>query len=171
MLFAKTLILAALAVFQVQAAPAPGDEALVVLKTEDSIHGPLVFYGLPGAANETVEARGLTERACGTNNVQCFGSNVPNRQACQNLINSLNANSGSSVGNSPRSICQTTNGNQCCVSWANVASGLTQGMLVSAANAVQNGCVVNGQSGLSRNTNLNGVCTTQCLSSRATGCS
>ncbi|EJD50239.1 hypothetical protein AURDEDRAFT_112316 [Auricularia subglabra TFB-10046 SS5] len=171
MLFAKTLILAALAVFQVQAAPAPGDEALVVVKTEDSIHGPLVFYGLPGTANETVAARGLTERACGTNNVQCSGRHVPDNQACQNLINALNANSGSSVGNSPRSICLTTNGNQCCVSWAKVAPGLTQGILVSAANAVQNDCVVNGQSGLSRNTNLNGICTTQCLSNRATGCS
>ncbi|EJD50801.1 hypothetical protein AURDEDRAFT_111961 [Auricularia subglabra TFB-10046 SS5] len=173
MLFTKAFFLTALALLQVQAAPAPAasEETLVVLKTEDSIHGPLVFYGLPGGANETVAARELTERACGTNNVQCFGSNVPNRQACQNLINSLSANSGTGVGNSPRSICQTTNGNQCCVSWADVASGLTQGMLVSAANAVQNGCVVNGQSGVSRNTDLNGVCTTQCLSDRASGCS
>ncbi|EJD50783.1 hypothetical protein AURDEDRAFT_47322, partial [Auricularia subglabra TFB-10046 SS5] len=153
------------------AAPAAPDGNLVVIKTEDSLHGPLVFYGLPGGTNETVAARGLTERACGTNNVQCSGSNVPNRQACSNLIASLNTNGGTGVGNSPRSICQTTNGNQCCVSWADVASGLTEGELVPAANAVFNGCVVNGQSGVSRNTDLNGVCTTQCLSDRATGCS
>ena len=170
MLFTKAFLLAALAVFQVQAAPAPGDEALVVLKTEDSIHGPLVFYGLAGGANETVAAR-LVERACGTNNVQCFGSHVPNRQSCQNLINSLNANSGSSVGNSPRSICQTTNANQCCVSWANNAPGLVEGDLVNAAVKTYNQCVTSGLSGLTRNTNLHGVCTTQCLSNRATGCS
>ncbi|EJD45357.1 hypothetical protein AURDEDRAFT_165573 [Auricularia subglabra TFB-10046 SS5] len=155
----------------VQAAPAAGDKALVVLKTEDSIHGPLVFYGPLEGANKTVAALGLTKRACGTQDVQCLDSNVPNRQACQNLINSLSANSGMGVGSSLRSICLTTTGNQCCVSWANVVSGLTQGTLGSAANAVFNGCVVNGQSGLSRNTDLNGVCTTLCLSSRASGCS
>ncbi|KZV95835.1 hypothetical protein EXIGLDRAFT_734679 [Exidia glandulosa HHB12029] len=173
MFVTKAFLLAVFAAFQVQAAPAFPAEDLVVIGTEDSPFGTLTFYGLaPGANITAAKARSaFAERACGTNNVQCFGSNVPNSQACSNLISSLNSNSGTVLGNSPRSICQTTNGNQCCVSWADVASGLTEGELVSAANAVQSGCVNNGQSGLSRNTDLNGVCTTQCLSSRATGCS
>ncbi|KAJ7615956.1 hypothetical protein FB45DRAFT_680231, partial [Roridomyces roridus] len=71
---------------------------------------------------------------------------------------------------SPRSICQTVNGNQCCVSWANAVSGLIQLDLVSAANDVLNDCGGNDISGLTRNTNLNGICTTQCLSNRPSGC-
>jgi hypothetical protein len=91
--------------------------------------------------------------------------------SCQALIQSLNNFGGTVLGDSPRSVCLTSNGAQCCVSWSAVVHGLTQNSLVSAAQKIQDNCVVaRANSGLARNVNLQGVCLTECLSDRATGC-
>ncbi|KZW00142.1 hypothetical protein EXIGLDRAFT_722714 [Exidia glandulosa HHB12029] len=168
MFISKTFLLAALAALKhtVHAAPASEVDNLVVIDTQDSPFGPLVIYGFANAttvATEDTSAAALNERACGSNDVTCDGGNVPNAPACANLIASLSANSGTGLGVSPRSICQTTNGNTCCVSWHNPAPGLVESMLIAGANAAYNGCVVHGLSGLTQNTVLNGVCTKQCL--------
>ncbi|KAJ7622191.1 hypothetical protein FB45DRAFT_980575 [Roridomyces roridus] len=164
-------ILAAIAVLhgQVHASPAAG-------MPEETPSGTITIWGVPdGVPNSkrtTADSAAvpIEKRQCGSNNVNCSGSHTADRNACIQLVGSLSANSGQGVGVAPRSICQTVNGNQCCVSWANPASGLTQGELVSGANAVLNGCGGNAISGLTRNTNLNGICTTQCLSNRPNGC-
>ena len=102
--------------------------------------------------------------------VVCGTGHVPNAPACLSLINSLAVNSGLMKGVSPRSICQSTNGAQCCVSWANDVVGLLEGDLVSVAVKTYNECITSALSGLARNVQLRGVCTTQCLSDRPGGC-
>ena len=165
----KAFVALALAVVVAQATPAPVSDELFVIKTETTPFGDLVFYG--AASNLTSSKRSDFEaRACGTNNVQCFGSNIPNLASCQHLVSVLSASGGTVLGTSPRSVCLTLSGNQCCTSWADVAPGVTDGDLASAAEDVLAGCVENNQSGVARNVNLNGICTTQCLSNRATGC-
>ncbi|KAF7317784.1 hypothetical protein MKEN_00866200 [Mycena kentingensis (nom. inval.)] len=172
--FNTVFVLAALLFAQGQATPAPTtDGELVLLSTEETPTGTITIWGIPedGTVVAARDPEALEKRQCGTNNVTCSGDHTADRNACNQLVSSLSANSGQGVGTSPRSICQTVNGNQCCVSWANPVNGLTQGNLVPGAQAVLNGCGGNSISGLTRNTNLNGICTTQCLSNRATGCS
>ncbi|KAJ7795114.1 hypothetical protein B0H14DRAFT_2920986 [Mycena olivaceomarginata] len=164
MIFNIAFILSALAFFQARASPVADDASdLVLLSTQETANGTLTFWGYPD---------GASKRACGNNAVTCSGSHTADVNSCRQLISSLSSNGGQAWGvPSPRSICTTQNGNQCCVSWADAVSGLTQGNLVNAAQAVLNDCAGSTVSGLSRDTNLNGVCTTECLSNRATGCS
>ncbi|KAJ7740787.1 hypothetical protein B0H14DRAFT_2989875 [Mycena olivaceomarginata] len=170
MIFNIAFILSALAFFQARASPvADGASDLVLLSTQETANGTLTFWGYPDGASK--RAVGLEKRQCGSNAVTCSGSHTADVNSCRQLISSLRSNGGQGVGTSPRSICTTQNGNQCCVSWADAVSGLTQGNLVNAAQAVLNDCAGSTVSGLSRDTNLNGVCTTECLSNRATGCS
>ncbi|KAJ7613212.1 hypothetical protein FB45DRAFT_759295 [Roridomyces roridus] len=174
-------ILAALTIFhgQVQGSPAAANSDggdLVILSTQETPTGTITIWGVPDGSSSSKRTEAdsasvpIKKRQCGTNNVTCSGSHTADRNACLQLVGSLSANSGQGVGVAPRSICQTVNGNQCCVSWANPVSGLTQGQLVNSANDVLNDCSGNDISGLTRNTNLNGICTTQCLSNRPSGC-
>ncbi|KAJ7754727.1 hypothetical protein B0H14DRAFT_3166462 [Mycena olivaceomarginata] len=178
MIFNIAFILLALAFFQARASPVADDASdLVLLSTQETANGTLTFWGYPDGASK--RAVGLEKRQCGNNAVTCSGSHTADVNSCRQLISSLSSNGGQGVGKEtdtgqkrpPRSICTTQNGNQCCVSWADAVSGLTQGNLVNAAQAVLNDCAGSTVSGLSRDTNLNGVCTTECLSNRATGCS
>ncbi|KAJ7609882.1 hypothetical protein FB45DRAFT_340093 [Roridomyces roridus] len=170
-----SLVLTALAFFQAARASPVNNGELVLLSTEETATGTITIWGIPDADTSAKREAALTptqqKRQCGSNNVTCSGDHTADTNSCQQLINSLSSNSGQGVGTSPRSICQSVNGNQCCVSWADPVSGLTQGDLVSAAQEVLDDCGGNSVSGLSRNTNLNGICTTQCLSNRADGCS
>jgi hypothetical protein len=173
MFFNKAAFLSAvlLVVSNAGAAPASDEFGLVITNT----------VALPDGATLTVwgEAPGfestnstIAKRQCGANDVTCSGSHVPVAGACQALIQSLINFGGNILGDSPRSVCLTSDGAQCCVSWSAVVDGLVEDSLVSAAQKVQDTCVVpRGNSGLARNVNLQGVCLTQCLSDRATGCS
>ncbi|KAJ6522996.1 hypothetical protein B0H19DRAFT_973047, partial [Mycena capillaripes] len=109
-------------------------------------------------------------RACGTNDVTCSGSHLASTDICRQLVNSLNT--GTSIGNSPRSICLGQSNNQCCVSWSRPAGTMTESNLVNAANKIFGTCwsPTNG-SGLARNVILNNICVTECLSNRPDGCS
>ncbi|KAJ7505963.1 hypothetical protein B0H11DRAFT_1850562 [Mycena galericulata] len=170
MILNTAFILSALVFFQAHASPVADDASdLVLLSTQETANGTITIWGYPNDASE--HTVGLEKRQCGSNAVTCSGSNTADVNSCRQLISSLRSNAGQGLGTSPRSICTTQNGNQCCVSWANAVSGLTQGNLVNAAQDVLNTCAGSTVSGLTRNTNLNGVCTTQCLSNRATGCS
>ncbi|KAJ7622128.1 hypothetical protein FB45DRAFT_753295 [Roridomyces roridus] len=167
-------ILAALTVFhgQVHGSPAAAnsdDGDLVLLSTQETPNGNITIWGVPEGASSskrTAAASFPMKKRCGTNDVKCSTSHTADRTSCVQLVGSLSANSGKAVGVSPRSICQ----GGCCVSWANAVSGLTQGELVNSANDVLNGCGGDTISGLTRDTSLNGVCTSQCLSNRPSGC-
>ncbi|KAF8183557.1 hypothetical protein K438DRAFT_1599517 [Mycena galopus ATCC 62051] len=166
--FNAALVLSALVLLQARASPASDVSDLVVLSTEETAHGTITIWGYPNGASKRTDT---LEKRCGGNAITCSGSHTADVNSCRQLISSLQSNSGQGVGTSPRSICVTQNGNQCCISWANAVSGLTQGNLVNAAQQILNDCAGSTVSGLSRDTNLNGVCTTECLSNRATGCS
>ncbi|EJD46683.1 hypothetical protein AURDEDRAFT_63090 [Auricularia subglabra TFB-10046 SS5] len=169
----KLLLLVGLLVTSAYGIPEPrttaaaAGEKLVVIKTEDTPTGKLVTYGTAGGISDAAVPGAL---ACGSNDVVCDSSNVPSSDACSNLLNVLNSNGGVQLDPTARSICQSANGFQCCVSWASNVSGLHVGDLVSAASKSYNSCVVNGRSARTLNTNLNGVCTVQCLSNRPDGC-
>ncbi|KAF7350039.1 hypothetical protein MVEN_01305600 [Mycena venus] len=166
--FNAALILSALAFFQTRASPVADASDLVVLSTQETANGTITIWGYSDGASKRADT--LEKRQCGGNAITCSGSHTADINSCRQLISSLSSNSGSGVGTSPRSICTTQNGNQCCVSWADAVSGLTQGDLVDAAQEILNDCGGSSVSGLSRDTDLNGVCTTQCLSNRADGC-
>jgi hypothetical protein len=153
------------------AAPVPNEFGLIITNTvalTDS--ATLTIWGeAPGyeSTNSTI-----AKRQCGSNDVSCSGSHVPDTNSCNQLIDSLLSNGGTVLGDSPRSICLTQNGAQCCTSWSAVVHGLQEFSLANAATQILNNCVgPNHQSGLARNVDLQGVCLTQCLSDRATGCS
>ncbi|KAF8183564.1 hypothetical protein K438DRAFT_1907972 [Mycena galopus ATCC 62051] len=168
--FNAALVVSALALFRARASPASDASDLVVLSTQETADGATItIWGYPNGASNRADT--LEKRQCGGNAITCSGSHTADVNSCNQLISSLNNNSGQGLGTSPRSICATQNGNQCCVSWADAVSGLTQGDLVNAAQQILDDCGGSSVSGLSRDTDLNGVCTTECLSNRATGCS
>ncbi|KAJ7177191.1 hypothetical protein C8R46DRAFT_889765 [Mycena filopes] len=109
---------------------------------------------------------------CGSNTVSCSNEHKATASICQDLVNNLRDNPNNNVGNSPRAICLGQSGNECCVGWSAPVGNMPQGDLFSAANAVFDGCTQEtGVSGVARDVELDGVCVTQCLSNRATGCS
>jgi hypothetical protein len=151
-----------------QAAPV-NDAELVVTKTITFPQGILTIWS--DVSNVTSSSSKLSARACGTNDVVCDGGDNPSVGSCSQLIQIMSQNAGTVLSTAPRSLCLTQQGSQCCVSWADAVNGLSEGSLLPAAEAVQNACVVQqGISGLARNVNLQGVCTSQCLSNRPGGC-
>jgi hypothetical protein len=170
-----TFIAIGLLCVSVQATPVARDEELVILSTEQTVNGTLTIWGVSDGTTSKARSESpfadLQKRQCGSNDVTCSGSHTADINSCFSLITNLENNPGTTLNESPRSICLTQNGNQCCVSWANPVGGLTQGQLVSAATKIFDTCINDRISGLARNVNLNGVCTTECLSDRATGCS
>jgi hypothetical protein len=175
-MFNKTLmtfLVTGLLCLGVQATPVAREEELVILRTEQTANGTLTFWGVAdGATSKPPSAfADLEKRQCGSNDVICSGDHTAGVTSCEDLLADLQAHPGTPVNESPRSICRTTVNEQCCVSWANPVPGLVEFNLVSAASKILNFCGVNPRvSGLARNVNLNGVCTTQCLSNRPNGC-
>ncbi|KAJ7615832.1 hypothetical protein FB45DRAFT_757343 [Roridomyces roridus] len=108
---------------------------------------------------------------CNGDNVNCNLKFAANRVACQQLVNSITANPNHVLPPSPRFICLSLNGDQCCVSWADNVQGLTQGALLPVAQA-QLECEPGNPvlSSFASDVDLNGECTTQCLSNRPNGC-
>ncbi|EJD46760.1 hypothetical protein AURDEDRAFT_164212 [Auricularia subglabra TFB-10046 SS5] len=148
----QTLLLAALFAVSANGAPEPRPtaaavaEKFVVVDTfEDATFGKFILYGPAPGTNSTAPA--VRTRACGSNDVVCDGSNVPDQTSCVNLINYIGANGNTVYGPSTRAICESTNGLQCCVSWAANTPGMPIGDLYNAAVKTYNSCVVHGQSG------------------------
>ncbi|EJD46682.1 hypothetical protein AURDEDRAFT_184239 [Auricularia subglabra TFB-10046 SS5] len=141
---------------------------LIALLTVDSRAGKLTYYGLNASLPVLLEIGGLRKR-CGSNAVGCDGSNVPKTAPCASLIYGAVQDDTDVLPDWVRAICLNSNG-QCCISWGAPTSGLRISTLYKAANKTFNSCVTNGKSGYTRDTNLNGVCTDQCLSNRPDGC-
>ncbi|KAJ7205273.1 hypothetical protein GGX14DRAFT_645217, partial [Mycena pura] len=114
----------------------------------------------------------LAGRARGTNNVVCDTSNTDSVSICRQLVNSLNVDPSTIIGNSPCSICLGQGGNECCVSWSVAAGNIQKGDLFNAANDILGTCGGGSTvSGFADNVDLSGTCTDECLSNRATHCS
>ncbi|KAH7635554.1 hypothetical protein SMAC4_13726 [Sordaria macrospora] len=151
--------------------PALAEDGLVIIEQTEIAEGTITWYGeeesTPIAARSPVSAD--LDKRCGSNLQTCSGSHRAYAPVCNNLINSL---SGQSIPQSPRSVCLSQGGDQCCISWANVVRDAQFYYLQNAARKVLNGCVSgNWVSGLTRDTLIGNTCTTQCLSNRPNGCS
>lgn len=150
------------------------EPVLVLLDSEITPLGNLTIWGVPDdedTATTTIiddSTHSDVHRRCGSNQVQCNSAHSAYTTVCSALIDSLR-NVG--VSTAPRSICLSQSGNQCCISWANPAPGLVQTQLSNAAIKERNNCGGGGSvSAIARDVNLNGVCTSQCLSNRPNGC-
>lgn len=157
-------------------------EDLVPIGTENVNGIDLVWYGAPepstanptaGLTKAAAEVAKVNEKRCGSNYVICYSSHKASNGVCQSLLSALSANSGNTVSRSPRAVCQGQGDNSCCTSWSvEVGGNLRYGDLYDAANKIIGQCNSGGSiSGLARDVNLAGTCTTQCLSNRASGCS
>ncbi|GAP87994.1 hypothetical protein SAMD00023353_3200330 [Rosellinia necatrix] len=146
---------------------------LVVLEEFTSNDGvsTITVYGDAVTSPAAADIRGRDlYRRCGSNVLRCDNSHEANRNACISLVNDLRGSSAQLPG-SPRSICGTYNGQQCCVSWHNPVSNAVRSHLAGAAQKALDGCRGdNGVSGKTSDTLIGSTCTDQCLSNRATGC-
>lgn len=150
--------------------PAPTySGSLKILETETVGNGTLTWYGVASVARRDVDVR-LSPRECGSNDVTCdWENNRAQSELCDKLINILIATGSTAVSRSPRSMCYAEGENACCVSWADPMSG-PRSDFVPAAQKTYNDCSNGMVSGYARDVNLSGVCTTQCLSDRPSGC-
>ncbi|KAJ6604176.1 hypothetical protein DFH09DRAFT_1018105 [Mycena vulgaris] len=176
MQFSKLSVAAvlALAVGIVHAAPATDEKypGLVISKVVPMGEYTLTYWSdAPGTSAADALAVRAPIPCSGNNDVTCSGSHKGDSGICNQLVNTLNNNSGTVIGNSPRSICLGQGNNQCCVSWSSPVGSMPQGDLYNAARKVFTTCYGSTISGLARNVNLNGGCVTECLSNRPTGCS
>ncbi|KAE8154457.1 hypothetical protein BDV25DRAFT_109543 [Aspergillus avenaceus] len=174
MLSSKLLLTAALSLLALPATASPvaapgASDGLIVLATEQVEGGTLTWYGDASDSEAPTTNATVSIQACGSNDVTCYSSNRAGTGLCSSLIRQLN--SPAPVNTSPRAVCFGQSGNQCCTSWSAASSNLYHWDLISAAQKIQNSCFDDfSGSGLARNVNLGGVCVTQCLSGRATGC-
>ncbi|KAK8037624.1 hypothetical protein PG991_000970 [Apiospora marii] len=147
-------------------------EGIEYLHSHDVNGTTLYYFGSPSNAETPPPSQQLHKR-CGGNAVTCYYSHTISKPpACQSLLDSLKG-SRVSLPKSPRSVCATSDGQQCCVSWADVANGITHGDLYTAGQKVYDQCINNWVikgSGLARDVQLGSTCTTECVSNRATGC-
>ncbi|KAJ4403739.1 hypothetical protein N0V85_005024 [Neurospora sp. IMI 360204] len=150
-------------------------EGLKIIEVTESAGVTLVWYGDADSVSTVDSTTDLETpslaRRCGSNSVKCYNDNQAAASACEALINGLLA-SGNNLPVSPRSVCVTTAGNQCCTSWANNLTGARYSHLRGGAAAVLRGCrgSAGWVSGKSYDTLLGSTCTTQCLSNRPNGC-
>ncbi|KAL2024977.1 hypothetical protein VTK56DRAFT_3676 [Thermocarpiscus australiensis] len=162
------LSLAALAI----ALPAPEVPAgLLVLEEVETGNGTVTWYGDASPAKRPGAGAALERRQCGAYNVLCGPIHFANSGVCNLLILHITSIGDTGIPYSPRSVCITTAGGKCCVSWAHPVSDAIKSSLIPAAKDVLSTCDQGGVvSGQSRNTIIGQTCTTQCLSNRATGC-
>ncbi|KAJ8115731.1 hypothetical protein ONZ43_g4603 [Nemania bipapillata] len=171
MLFSTFAVVMASLASTAQSAPATGPAGLVVLEQFLSKDGASTITVYGDAKRDVTIARDTDLfKRCGTNQLTCDNAHLADRNACNSLVNDLRG-SGAALPGSPRSICGTYSGSQCCVSWANPVSGAVRDNLVSAAQKALDGCQGNtGVSGKTSDTLIGQTCTSQCLSNRASGC-
>lgn len=164
---------------------------LALLSTEDTDFGEVTIWGAPGGqvgrsaterdleashlplSTREAEEEGQPKSQCGSNTVICGGADfAPNPDSCSKLIDFLIFSPTTQLGTDPRSLCLVVDGGQCCVSWASPVSGLVTGDLARVAVSTYDKCADGPPTrfGLTRDVNLKGVCTAQCLSNRPDGC-
>ncbi|KAI0902851.1 hypothetical protein F4823DRAFT_569295 [Ustulina deusta] len=167
------LVVASLA-FLAESAPVNESSDLVILEqftSKDGVSTITVYGDAVESHSEVTAARSVSlHPRCGSNSLVCDNSHLADRNACANLINDLRGSS-QDVPGSPRSICGTYSGSQCCVSWNTPVQNARRDNLAAAAQKVLDGC--QGDTGVSGETNdtlIGSTCAKQCLSNRATGC-
>jgi WD40 domain-containing protein len=140
-------------------------------------NGTLVWYGIDPTANTTnPKPKSLAIQGanynCGDNEpVNCDNQNEAFRWRCNGLIEAIERNNNGLLPRSPRSTCWNVGNGDCCTSWANDAPGIPQGDLLPAMRKALDRCP--GPDLISANVHwvlLGDVCTTQCVSNRATNC-
>ncbi|KAK1750060.1 hypothetical protein QBC47DRAFT_439153 [Echria macrotheca] len=146
------------------------ENGFLVINKEDTEHGTLVWYAHAATPEPEPESDGKLNKRCGSNKVECDNSHVPRAELCAILLNDLEE-AYFDLRTNPRSLCLSQGADRCCVSWSKTVNGLNGAHLHTAASQVFSTCVwYRAKSGLTRDTNLNGVCVTQCLSNRPDGC-
>ena len=88
---------------------------------------------------------------------------------CASLLTAIQ-HSGAVLGSSPRSLCLSQGGNQCCVSWSGDIGSITESDLFNAAEVMFNTCIGDNISGWANDVSINRQCLSQCLSNRPNGC-
>lgn len=139
----------------------PGGNITIYGDDPNAVPAPLPF-----------EDPAAVQRRCGSNTIACFASWQAYLGPCSELISYMRDHPRNTLPTSPRSICMQTIGFQCCVSWANNVNNIELGFLEPAASKTYDTCRTSDSlvSGKAHDANLNGVCTTQCLSERPDGC-
>ena len=110
---------------------------------------------------------------CGSNQHHCADSNLADTMTCASLTSILTQNRRGGIDPNVRVVLHYNNeGGTCVISWHDHVPNMVNGYLVTAANKVLWSCGVSQTrvSGYATDVSLNGVCTTQCLSS-ARNCS
>ncbi|KAJ8125779.1 hypothetical protein O1611_g7860 [Lasiodiplodia mahajangana] len=120
--FTSAFVMACLA-STAQSVPAPVPTGLAVLEqflSKDGI-STITIYG--NSEKDVTVARDVDLfKRCGSNQLTCDNAHLANRNACNSLVNDLRG-SFATLPDSPRSICGTYSGSQCCVSWSNPVNG------------------------------------------------
>ena len=155
--------------------PAEVPAGLEILQVIPQGEGEIVIYGDSATegttANEELNPAVINKR-CGSNQVECHTSNQADWTNCEGALLPYLYNNQGTMQTSPRSVCYTINRYpQCCASWSKDAPGARIGQFYNAALKTYNTCLSGSVvSGKSKDTNINGVCLTQCLSVRPDGC-
>ncbi|KAI1737086.1 hypothetical protein F4680DRAFT_220208 [Xylaria scruposa] len=157
-----------------KSAPIDESSGLVILDqftSKDGVSTITVYGDAVESHSEVTTARPVNlYPRCGSNSLVCDNQHLADRSACTNLINEFRG-SYQEIPGSPRSICGTWSGSQCCVSWKTPVQNAVRDNLVVAAQKALDGC--RGDTGVSGETNdtlIGSTCTTQCLSNRPDGC-
>ena len=149
-------------------------EGLAIAYTEQAGNYTIAYFVKDPTYIESyvaaVEQRAAT--ACGQNLVQCGTNNKASSDACGAVLTQISRIASTRAPLSPRQVCAINrDSRQCCISWSKEVANLQYGFLLPAAAKTFDECDKGtGVSGLARDVILNGVCMTQCLSDRGTGC-
>jgi hypothetical protein len=114
-------------------------------------------------------------RRCSNDKPKCFGSHHASSPICGALVTGLGLFfNDAELKESPRAVCIEGSGQaagKCCVSWASVVRNDHLADLFDAALNVYNTCSNGGRvSGLVRDAQVGGACTTVCISDRLSRC-
>jgi len=164
-----------------QAAEVPA--GLQILRVDPQPDGGVItWYGDSATEGTTPNEEAnpaVINKRCGSNQIECHTSHLAWYSNCLALTVNLNDNQGT-MPTSPRSVCLAgpisyLEAMPCCISWSKDAPGARKSHFYNAAFDTYNSCrdwQYGGYrvSGKSKDTNINGVCLTQCLSGRPDGC-
>ncbi len=152
------------------AVPTIGDieGGLIIADVRNLDVGTLIVYQ---DGNSTTPRQLPRDPGCGTNSITCSTNHATYRPVCVSLMSVLNNNVR--LPDSPRSVCLSVGGSQCCISWSQPAVVEEKNLLSSAqrvlAFCLPGDTVLSGQEkGVALG--LDGTCVTQCMSNRPDGC-
>jgi hypothetical protein len=170
--FKSLAIFVAILTTSIYAAPTAvnaNDDLAIIMRQDLGETGNLTSYGNAPSVSARSALRHVERQSCGSNTVECNGSNQANVFLCNRLFNSLTANPDVTVGPT-QSLCLEEAGSACCISWSANVGTFRQINLLPAAEAARDRCASTTVSGLARNVQIGTGCVTQCLSNRRTGC-